>query len=124
MITVNEYAEQNGIPVAYAIEMIQRGTLNGVENDGVWHIDPTKVNDSLAIESPTVVALLNTLSGLGLIGGIVMALALWPNMDYGIEYYIPPIAWATAGIVQSILFAALAKAITYLSEIEFNTRKA
>lgn len=123
MITVNEYAEQNGVTVAYAIEMIQKGTFNGQEKDGVWHIDPTKVNDSSTIESPSVVVLLNALSALALIGGIVMTLALWPEEGYGIKPYIQPIAWALAGIVQFALFAAFAKAITFLSKIEFNTRK-
>ncbi len=87
----------------------------------------TVENKKFAPESLFVVNMLNILSALSLIGGILMAAILWPG-DAGDGYswktvaYLSSIISATAGIVQCILFAALAKIIMYLSKIEFNTR--
>lgn len=122
MITVQEYAEQNNQTVGRIMELINNGSIYGEEKEGVWHIDPLKPNMKL----PFIVEFLNLLSFAVLLGGILMVVSSWPD-DPGYSYraaaYFQPIAWATAGIFQFALFAAFAKTITYLSKIEFNTRK-
>lgn len=123
MITVQEFAEQNGHSVASVMEMIQNGAINGNEKEGVWYV--ARQIDSP--DSPIVVQLLYLLSLVSLVGGIAMAADSWPN-DPGYGYaslsYFRPIAWATAGLAQCALLAAFATAITFLSKIEFNTRNA
>lgn len=128
MITVKEYAEQNNRSVVSVMSMIHNGTLAGEEREAIWYVDPLsqKLSQNIALghEGPSVVDFLNVLSILVLLSGIGIAFAFWPVYSPEPADFIRPVTWLTAGIVQSILLAALAKAITYLSKIEFNTRKA
>ena len=77
---------------------------------------------------PFVVRVLFVLSLLSILGGLVMAVVLWPGRNVGDDSkafgYSASVIAITAGIVQSTLFAALSKIVAYLCRIEFNTRKA
>jgi hypothetical protein len=68
------------------------------------------------------------ISVLSLVGGIMLAIESLPG-DPGEGRYWKPIAYQpsiimfTVGFVQASLFTAVAKILTYLKNIEFNTRK-
>lgn len=128
MITVKEYAEQNSRSVVSVMSMIHNGTLAGEEREAIWYVDPLSQklsqNITSGYEEPSVFYFLNALSILVLLTVVGIAIELWPESPSNLADLIPPVTWLTAGIVPSILLAALAQAITYLSKIEFNTRKA
>jgi hypothetical protein len=84
--------------------------------------------DSKSPEPSRTAIVFYIISILSLIGGIMLAYESLPG-DPGEGRYWKPIAYQpsiimfTIGFVQASLFTAVAKILTYLKGIEFNTRK-
>ena len=82
-------------------------------------------NDHLKTKdaTPFVAQVLNILSLLGFVGGVVMAFVFWPSYAEYSGAYIASLMSIAAGITQAVIFAAFAKTISLLGQIELNTRK-
>jgi len=86
----------------------------------------TKIPDEEEIPFLSIVFFI--LSGLGLLGGIILCVQLWPGEPRtGYEWktivYIPSIIWLTVGIVESALFGAMGQVLIYLKKIVKNTKR-
>lgn len=78
--------------------------------------------------APNLTVLLYAFSIFSIIGGLILAQDFWPEEPInGGELapiaYLWPIVWISTAVVEAILFAAIASALSYLSRIELNTRK-
>lgn len=76
-------------------------------------------------DTANLVMLFYVLSGLSLLGGVVLAAQFWPSdLGYSKELksvaYTWSIVWLIAGITQAAIFAAIAKILSLLQQIADN----
>lgn len=134
-VLAEEFGRQHGQPESEVLQMIGNGKLFGAIMDERWHVRvdadghaarlPDSKDDPEA--APTVVVLLNMFAVVTLICGLVMALLLLPGeavdgRTWRAVAYASSVTWAIVGLVQAVLFAAVAQAVMYLKRIEINTR--
>lgn len=78
--------------------------------------------------TPTLTVMFYILAVLSFIGGIILAVALWPSdpgygRELGAEAYMPSIIWFMVGVIETALFAAIGQGLSYLHRIVENTSK-
>lgn len=139
MIAAEEFAKAKGYSLDETISLIRSGYYVGHIIGGQWFVKPEDTfsktqqgGSEPSAPQPTTTPVLSTilfiLAGLSILGGIILSAQFWPvDPGYGkqwkIEAYTISIIWIMAGIVESILFAAIGQGLAYLHRIVQNTTK-
>jgi hypothetical protein len=138
MIPVEQFAKRKGLAVDRAIAMIRDGFYVGQVVGERWYAREDQIDGVPASAkstnvgggsgTPALVVVFYILSGLSLLGGIILASEFWPgDPGYGREWnsvaYAWSIVWLTVGLVEAALFAAIGKGLSLLQQIVKNTEK-
>lgn len=139
MIPVEEFARRKGLAVWQAIAGIRDGVYSGQIVGEQWYARKYQIDGDYGSakrsgsgaaaqggETSGLVMVFYILSGLSLIGGIILGAKFWPgDPGYGKEWksiaYTWSIVWIMAGIIEAALFAAIGKALSLLQQIVKNT---
>jgi hypothetical protein len=139
MTPISEYANEKRLDVEKVIAMIRSGELEGRLQNGNWFVNSAAKNNAYDVHQKEsnvlssqlekqlpIVGILNILSVLSMLGGVMLTLIFLPNND---RYsspdtitYLASIVSFMAGLVEAVLFVSLGKIIYFLHKISENTK--